>query len=440
MGDDIVVEVTEVPSDIIEDVSRLPEVVDPTKIYRIQTETVTEGIAVEDGYTMSITDFNIVLVDELPEADDTGTVFVLKDSGVGYLYYEDGWYTAGQLYELMYNYHLVDQGFVTDEELEKGGLANGLYMHKRLFQTLGIPTIGSTKIYEYENGWVRGEVDWVRGFLDDGLDELTIPYGLTGICDYACYARANRLMELTIPDTVQRIGKYAFVGLGASHLEIPASVISIDEGAFSASKIETLVIHGTPSVFIGAFRSSWIESVTLPDTLTDIRASAFDYTPIYYNNSNWENDVFYIGSHLMRGNSSCSGHLVVKDGTKVVAGSAFSESHLLESVVFPEGVTHIGDYVFDYAGNSKGNKGALTAIEFPSTVTHIGGGIVNCLKSSTVTITVKGNTPPNISPTTFYNGTHSPAVKIYVPAGSIEAYKDAYAWSEYADVIFPMEE
>ena len=48
-------------------------------------------------------------------------------------------------------------------------------------------------------------------------------------------------------------------------------------------------------------------------------------------------------------------------------------------------------------------------------------------------VTLEATTPPTLG-TTVFNGTHADLV-IYVPAGSVEAYKSATNWSTYASKI-----
>ena len=432
-------EIDSISGGVFEDVNELPAVVDNSKIYRIHEEAVTEAIIVFDGEINVFKDFNAVLVDELPESHtDIDTVFVLKESGIGYIFYE-AWYTIGQFMLISNEFndvYLEDKGFITDEELAEGHLADGIYMYKKTLRTLGIPETGKTKIYEFENEWVRGDSDLVRGFLGEGLDELTIPYGMERIGEYACYNKCSGVTELSIPDTVRVIEKYAFNGIGIKNLDIPSSVNYIYEGAFNYSSIEHLVIRGTPLVFENAFANSQIRSVLMPVNLTKIRASAFDNTPMYSDDTHWENEVFYVGLHLMRSNAYCSGNLTVKSGTKIIAEKAFTGSKSIESVVFPEGVTHIGEYAFNYIGYP---QASLKSLEFPSTVTNMGQGLINGVATETVSITVKATTPPIIYDNTFISGSASPSVEIYVPAESVDAYKTADGWSAYADVIFPIE-
>ena len=102
-------------------------------------------------------------------------------------------------------------------------------------------------------------------------------------------------------------------------------------------------------------------------------------------------------------------------------------------VVIPDSVTYLG---YRYNVTSIGNRafmncGDLTSVTIPNNVTYIGyDAFYNCnnLKS----ITVLGETPASIDYSAFGN-TWSMQTIIYVPCGTIDAYKNA--WSDYADHI-----
>ena len=97
----------------------------------------------------------------------------------------------------------------------------------------------------------------------------------------------------------------------------------------------------------------------------------------------------------------------------------------MASINIPNGVTSIGETVFHTCS-------ALTSITIPSSVTSIGQStFYGC--SSLASVTVEATTPPTAGASLFYN-THADLV-IYVPAGSVDTYKAASGWSDYASRI-----
>ena len=94
------------------------------------------------------------------------------------------------------------------------------------------------------------------------------------------------------------------------------------------------------------------------------------------------------------------------------------------TIEIPSNVTSIGRDAF--AAN-----GSLTSIEIPSSVTTIDGfAFVNC--NSLTNVAVGRDTPVSISSTVFAKRSNA---TLYVPSGSIEAYKAANYWKEFKEIV-----
>ena len=79
---------------------------------------------------------------------------------------------------------------------------------------------------------------------------------------------------------------------------------------------------------------------------------------------------------------------------------------------------------------------SLEGIIIPASVTKIGSSAFwGC--GSLTSIVVKATTPPT-GDSYMFNGTENS--QIYVPSGSVEAYKSAQYWSDYAERIQAIEE
>ena len=94
-------------------------------------------------------------------------------------------------------------------------------------------------------------------------------------------------------------------------------------------------------------------------------------------------------------------------------------------LVFDDAVTTIGDYAFQ-------NCTSLTSITIPDSVTTIREGAFNWCESLT-SVYCKATTPPAGGTSMFYGNASDR--KIYVPMESVEAYKSAEYWKNYADAI-----
>lgn len=123
---------------------------------------------------------------------------------------------------------------------------------------------------------------------------------------------------------------------------------------------------GVTSIGHGAFCDHKnLSSVTIPNSITSIGAEAFYRTPFLNNKGNWKDRILYIDDYLIQAQDTIRGTCTVKPGTKVIAGSAFSNCEHLSEVIIPSSVISIGHLAFFYCTG-------LTKITIPDSVTSIG--------------------------------------------------------------------
>jgi hypothetical protein len=78
---------------------------------------------------------------------------------------------------------------------------------------------------------------------------------------------------------------------------------------------------------------------------------------------------------------------------------------------------------------------SLASVTIPDSVTEIGGyAFYDC--TSLKEVYCKPTTPPSVGGSPMFSGNAS-GRKIYVPRASVDAYKAARYWSDYADDIVP---
>ena len=210
---------------------------------------------------------------------------------------------------------------------------------------------------------------------------------------------------LVFDKEVTSIGAYAFYNCTTlSIINIPEGVTSIGYGAFNnctelfgvnmsvncpLTRIESATFQGCKN----------LSGMVIPLSVTSIGNQAFD---------------------------QCSklSYLMIPDGVTSIGGGAFNQCSRLPKVTLPASLTSIGGSAFNECSS-------LTELSIPAGVTDIGSAaFMNC--NQLTKITVLSDTPPTGNEWMFYGTNECP---IFVPAGSVDTYKSASAWSDYAHRI-----
>ncbi|MCH5298087.1 MAG: leucine-rich repeat protein [Ruminococcus sp.] len=249
------------------------------------------------------------------------------------------------------------------------------------------------------------------------LTSVVIPDSVTSIGSWT-FGMCN-LTSVTLGNGLIIIGEYAFGGCkNLPNITIPNSVKIIDNYAFATcSSLTTIKIpDGVTRIGLNAFFSCTnLASVTIPDSVKSIGGSAFAKTALF--NSQPDSVVYADGWALTyNGTMPENTSIVLKDGTRGIADSAFNFFDNLESISIPESVTRIGYSVFKGCQN-------LKSVTIPESVTEIGESAFEGCKSLTE-ITIHENVT-EIDSTAFND--HSDELTIYGYTGSVaEAFANEH--------------
>jgi len=205
-----------------------------------------------------------------------------------------------------------------------------------------------------------------------------------------------------------------------------SGVTASELSSTTATQTPMEVVFGDCCQTIGSGAcSGWsqVTSITISDSVNTIRSNAF------------------------RG---CSGitSINIPSSVTIIESSAFNRCGALTSVTFNEGLTDIGPYAFSGCSN-------LASIDIPNSVTRIennafqtcsgmtsvnvGSGVTaidadafwNC--TSLTSMTFHSITPPHLYNSGVLSQTNN--CPIYVPTESVETYKAASVWSDFASRI-----
>ena len=282
-----------------------------------------------------------------------------------------------------------------------------------------------------------------------GVTEYTIPNNVTVIGDYA-FCNCSSLVSITIPNGVTSIEGNAFQNCSISSITIPDSVTTIKWGAFQNCNIS---------------------SITIPDSVTSIEGNPFTGCPItaFYGKFATEDHLCLIANgELVSFAVGCNvTEYTIQNGVSSIGIEAFAGCKNLKNVIIPNGVSSIGQSAFSSCNS-------LTGVAISDSVTSIGASAFMFSKLSTIVIPdgvtaieyrtfyrcsrllqvtigegVKSigdgafsycNRLENVyckptNPPEAYDSIFSSESVIYVPHTSVETYKTAQYWSNYASNI-----
>ena len=173
------------------------------------------------------------------------------------------------------------------------------------------------------------------------LEEVKLPSGLKEL-EEAVFWYCEKLKEIAIPDSVTKIGDSAFFHCASlSKITFPKGLESIGSGAFGeCAALESIYLpNSLKTVGYTAFSNcTSLKKIRIANYLKELGMRAFENTAFWNNKGNWDNGVLYLGKYLVGAEKTLSGEVKVKEGTRIIDNSAFSECKKLKSLYIPKSV------------------------------------------------------------------------------------------------------
>lgn len=320
------------------------------------------------------------------------------------------------------------------------------------------------------------------------IKNVTIPEGVEIIEQDGFYGM--NLSGIRLPSTITELGQQWYGDNSIESISLPASVVSIGKSGarFNVVELNSTVpatigdnAFGTgdnpiyiPNGTLDTYQSAWPEYAsrlrekTSIQPLNEIWYTTIDGKPARSDRSNpyivpeWKQNIIsnndgrmvfdapltkvpydafensnlvtvslpdamsYLGNNSFQLSTSLEEVTLGKYLTQMT-WSSFSGCTALSSINIPNGVSRIEGYMFSHCSS-------LSSFTIPESVSQIDDhAFYYC--SGLTSITSLAVTPPTGGSGMFDNTNNCP---IYVPAGSVDSYKTATYWSNYADRIQPI--
>ena len=248
------------------------------------------------------------------------------------------------------------------------------------------------------------------------------------------------IKKIELPSSLQSIGDKSFSYSGISELYIPASVNSIGKGIIChCDELEKVVVDSNNEKYDSRDNCNCIiETSTnylldgckksiIPNTVTKIEDNAFDHCE-KLESIVIPSSVISIGEYCFE-NCNNLNNLIFNEGLISVGMYEFS-GNSLEEVCFPNSLRLISDYSW-YQCNK------LKKITFGKNLNSLGIAFIYC--KAIEEVYCLNTYPPSLNNSTF-NGSDVEYATLYVPAESVDSYKNS-AWRVFGKILpLPKEE
>lgn len=243
---------------------------------------------------------------------------------------------------------------------------------------------------------------------------------------YFMWGNTN-LTELQIPNNVEQIGSCAFRDcVGLSSISLSNNLRIIGDYAFydCTGLFEIVIPDSVRMIGANAFaKDSNLYSLTIGRSIEFFGVTAFAQCASLHNVTYNARNASYLSNSFLFGGSNSISNLTIGSEVESIPPYFMSSKPNIRYVVFPEGLTHIGNNAFYNCG--------LEELVIPSTVTNIGQ---NAFYNNTniSRIVSLPNIPPAIYQSTFSGIPDN--VETVVPCGDNSEYSIRPWWNRMTNV------
>ena len=260
----------------------------------------------------------------------------------------------------------------------------------------------------------------------DNLTTITIGDSVKRIPNEFLKNRTN-ISSIIFPDKVEEIGAQAFAGcIGLSNVSLSNNMRTIGDSAFygCTGLFEITIPDSVRTIGTRAFYDcSNLYSLSIGRNVESFGQWAFRYCTSLHNVTYNARNASYLSTYYLFENSNSISNLTIGNEVESIPPYFMSSAPNIHNVVFPEGLTHIGNNAFYNCG--------LEELVISSSVTNIGQ---NAFYNNTniSRIVSLPTIPPAIYQSTFSGVPNN--VETVVPCGASSEYNIRPWWNGMANV------